>query len=602
MQVAPKLQRKGVVFFPSKGYLGMLKWLAGSAALMIVLLGSPQRAMAEDVYARAAAIGTTLQDDPVAELAEIDATLAAAAAEGVTDPRLTFDLVRLKADLLLARGDKAEAADLIAQLATLAARYRDLLGLAPGPLYREAAGLYEDLENFRAARAQVLGALEAQRDGGLPGPVLARTLERLADLSDRMARPADAEAYRAAALAAQAEVATKESTRGPGDVGYREVEIFYATDRARTGDPDPETFYGWGRGELELGQAIVTIPDTHTKGAVEAPSIWKLEFGPNPAKHVMLKSVTPVETDAYFAAMNDRLEKRDRKEILVFIHGYNVAFEPAAKRAAQLSYDMNYDGLPVLYSWPSAGSTTGYISDTAVVELSGRRLWGFLEDLVARSGAQTIHIVAHSMGNRALTDALELMSVSHGLTAESKPIFGQVVFAAPDVDAGLFAKMIETIRPIARRLTLYASKEDWALASSRRLHGNAPRAGQGGEFVLVSDYVDSVDMSELGEDMLSHSYFADDSSALADMMSLFWHNTAPDRRCGLQQSASAAALPYWIYKRGKCQSQTLMDVMALMQRDNVQTGKGVQRLLDSAVEDTQMRDRIAPVLLRMVER
>ncbi len=564
--------------------------------LALIMVASPLAA--QDIFLRAMQIDTLAVEDPSAALIEIDATRLAAQASGESDPRLIFDLVVLKAQLLQKLERPEDAGEALAQAAALAARYRDLLDIDPIPLYREAADLFQAIGRLRDARALLLTILNEQRDGGQPATVLSKTLTDLAALSDLMDNPADAAQYREAARDA-ADVPISD-TRGAGE-GYREVEVFYATDRSRSGDPDPAKFYNAGRADLELGLAMVTIPDTHTKGLVESPSIWKLEFGPNPAKHVVLQSVTPVDEGVFYNQMNARLEAKPNKDLFVFIHGYNVGFEQAAKRAAQISYDMNYAGLPVLYSWPSAGSTMGYIADTAVVRLSGRRLSRFLEDLVARSGAGTIHIVAHSMGNRALTDALELMAVRHDLTPASKPIFGQILFAAPDVDAGLFAQMIQTIRPIARRLTLYASDQDWALESSRRLHGNAPRAGQGGEYVLVDENIDSVDMSELGEDMLAHSYFADDSSALADMMSLFWHNTAPYRRCGLQETGVAdGAQPYWIYKRGKCQSRTLMDVMALMQRDNAQTPQDVKRILKNSVADKSMRDTIEPVLIRMV--
>src|SRR5690606_3207909 len=115
----------------------------------------------------------------------------------------------------------------------------------------------------------------------------------------------------------------------------------------------------------------------------------------------------------------------------------------AAKRTAQMAYDMNFDGLPILYSWPSRASLLSYISDTAVVNLSGRRLTLFLEDLVQKSGAKRIHLIAHSMGNRALTDALELYALRH---EGEPPAFEQVLFTAPDLDAGLFAAMARTMR------------------------------------------------------------------------------------------------------------------------------------------------------------
>ncbi len=557
-------------------------------------------ATAQDLYLRALDISTLAQEDPDAALAQIDASLAAAQSDRAPDLRVIFDLVRLKADILKDQGELEQAATWVAELASLAAGNRETLQKDPIPLFNEAADLLEGLGDLRNARAQVVAVLEAQRDGAEPGPVLAETLTRLADLSDQMGRAEQAKRYKAEAESALSDDAT--STRGQDGTGYREVEVFYATDRAPTGDTEPEAFYSWGRGELDLGTAIVTIPDIHTKGLVETPSIWRLEFGPNPAKHVVLRSVTQMEDAAYYDKMQQRMSERPNKELFVFIHGYNVDFAQAAKRAAQIAYDMNYGGLPVLYSWPSAGSTLGYISDTAVVRLSGRRLSGFLEDLVARSGAETVHIVAHSMGNRALTDALELMAVRQDLTEESNPIFGQILFAAPDVDAGLFSQMIQTIRPIAKRLTLYASHEDWALEASRRLHGNAPRAGQGGEFVLIDDNVDSVDMSELGEDMLAHSYFADESSALADMMSLFWQDASPRRRCGLEEArVDGAPREFWTYKRDKCAGKSLIDAMALMARNNVQSADDVKRVLRGAVSDTETRAELEPILLRMLE-
>ncbi len=557
-------------------------------------------AQAQDMTLRMVVLERLVQEDPGAAIKAIDQLYTEAAASDPADPRVLFDLVRLKADLLLERDQKAEGARWLAEAAAIARRNRELLDIDPGPIHQTIAQLLEELGDLRNARAQMSAVLGLQQDGAEPGAVLAETYGELARLSAAMGREADQQRYEQAA--ANALIPQDEATRSSDSVGYREVEVFYATDRARTGDAEPETFYGWGRGTLELGTLIVTVPDTRTKGLVESPSIWRLEFGPNPAKHVVLRSVTPVKEDLFYTTMQSRIEARSNKELFVFIHGYNVDFEQAAKRAAQISYDMNYGGLPVLYSWPSAGSTVGYISDTAVVRLSGRRLSQFLEQLVARSGASTVHIVAHSMGNRALTDALELMAARRDVETGEAPVFGQILFAAPDVDAGLFAQMIQTIRPLAQRLTLYASHEDWALETSRRLHGNAPRAGQGGEYVLVDDNIDSVDMSELGEDMLAHSYFADDSSALADMMSLFWQNASPQRRCGLEETKTEGiARPFWTYKRGACSSQNLIDAMALMASSDVQSGDEVRQLLEKAVDDDEVRNALAPVLTRMVE-
>ena len=537
-------------------------------------------------------------ENPAAALDEIDRTLTALAAT-TPDPRVLHDLNALAADLLEATGRQAEAAAVLERLGQFVVRYRDLLQIDPVPLWRRASADYEALGDLRAALRVETAILEELRDGGLPGEVLAATLERMAVLADGRADPGAAASYRAAATEARQAVLPPEGSRGPGE-GYKRIEVFYATDRARTGNPYPAEFYGAGRGPLDYGVAEVTIPDTHTAGAIEAPSVWKLEFGPSAAKHVLLRSVQPVDETVFFDRMQDHLRTHARKEVVVFIHGFNVSFDSAAKRAAQLAYDMSYTGTPVLYSWPSQGSTVGYLSDAAVVQLSARRLTRFLDDLVERSGASTIHIVAHSMGNRALTEALELMALRRGQTADMPPVFDQIVFAAPDVDAGLFAEMIPTIRPLARRLTLYASENDWALVASRKLHGDAPRAGQGGVGTLVGPDIDSVDMSDLGQDMLAHGYFADDSSALVDLVALFWRNIPPEQRCGLERHGGDGNLAVWRYLPGSCPDNALLAVMGTLQEHEVSTEVAARETVEEVVSDPALQSRIEPLILRML--
>ena len=383
------------------------------------------------------------------------------------------------------------------------------------------------------------------------------------------------------------------------DGKYETFEIFYATDRARTGNTeDPAEFYGSGRGELERGIALVTIPYSHVPGVLETKSIVRFEFRNDPEKHILLESVEPLDPDSFYGRMNARIESSAEREALVFIHGFNVSFENAARRTAQIAFDMDYDGAPILYSWPSRGNVTDYVADTAVVRLSARRLSAFLEEVAARSGADVVHVVAHSMGNRALTDALELMALRRGIKEGDPPLFGQVIFAAPDVDADLFREMLPTIRPIARRLTLYASKSDKALSVSRRLHGGTPRAGIGGEDTLIDEHIDSIDMSELGEDMLDHSYFADDTSALVDIMTLLWRNTHPGSRCGLAGDEGGTL---WRYVPGVCNNSEFVKLLVHLRREDAQTLEEAERIMRRTLDDPELVSVIAPTVARIVD-
>jgi len=563
-------------------------------ALLLAIMGAPTPALPQDAldFARIYQLAAT---DPARALDQIDQALTALAKTG-TDPRIVHDLTRFAAELLASQGRHSEAALQYLALGNLVARNRQL-DIDPIPLWSRAVAEYTAAADLRGAAKAEGAILTEQQDGGLPGTTLAVTMKRLAALASEAGDAAVAAQWQASAKAALAPI--DGGSRGPGE-GFHRMTVYYATDRARTGNDDPAEFYGSGRGPLDYGVAEVTLPDSHVAGAVETASIWNLEFSASPTKHVMLRSVTPMAEDAFFTAMRADVGQEKRKEIVVFVHGFNVTFEAAAKRAAQLAYDMNYTGVPVLYSWPSAGSTMGYISDTAAVQYSARHLTHFLDDLVAQSGAVTIHLVAHSMGNRALTEAMELMALRHQQTVDKPPLFDQVVFAAPDVDAGLFAEMLPTIRPLARRMTLYASENDWALFASQELHGNMPRAGQGGAQMIANADVDSVDMSALGDDMLAHSYFADDRSALVDLASLFWRNIAPTQRCGLTPVDAAQAVETWRYDPASCPDTALLAVLSGLQQAGVDSQGTASQSLSGMKLDPATRADVEKIVTKLM--
>lgn len=513
------------------------------------------------------------------DLNEIDALIA----ENAGRPEIAFDLLALKAEAEVDAGTPAAAAETTFIMAALAQRFPDDIDADIPTLLLDAADLFVAAENLPRAIEQLYAAVDALRERAANRELLGNVLRRIAEL----------EAQRGNSDLADQLVARAENLRGPlseppaarsADPGYTNVNVYYATDRAPTGRTQPARFFGHARDtKLNYGLASVTIPRTHQPGTLAAPSVWRLEFSEDPTKHVMLQSVEPVDADGFFQSMRDDLEAQSASDAFVFVHGYNVSFDAAAKRTAQMAYDMNFKGLPILYSWPSRGATIGYISDTAVVRLSGRRLTLFLEDVVNRSGANTIHIVAHSMGNRAVTDALELMALRR--QPISKPIFDQIIFAAPDVDQGLFAAMVPTIEPIARRLTLYASEKDWALEASRQLHGDAPRAGQGGHGALSHPSIDTIDMTGLGEDMLSHSYVSNDRSAILDISTLFWLNPEPEERCGLVRRAGAQAI--WDHRDAACASQSLLNIISSLRNAQAYSRSEVRETLARTFEGVQ---------------
>ena len=522
---------------------------------------------------------------------EIDALVAANA----DDAAVAFDLLGLKVEGLVNRQSFAEAANTILIQAQLAVRFPNLIGSDIPALYIDAAELFQEAGDIDSAITQLLAALTALRERAANPKLLSDLLLQIADLEDSRGQHDRAAGFRDAAQDIPPPGDAPAGARS-GDSGFVRVNVYYATDRALTGKTRPARMFGSDlANDLNYGIAEVTIPRTHAPGQFETPSVWKLEFTEDPAKHVMLQSVSPVDKNAFFGAMSQDLNTSGASDAFVFIHGYNVAFDKAAKRTAQLARDMNFQGLSVLYSWPSKGATIGYIPDTAVVRLSGRRLTNFLEDLVAKSGATTIHLIAHSMGNRAMTDALELMALRRAPIQE--PVFDQVIFAAPDVDQGLFAEMMPTIRPLAKRLTLYASDKDRALEASRKLHGNRPRAGQGGDVALQHEAVDTIDMSVLGNDVLAHSYVSNEQSAILDLSMLFWLNLSPENRCGLIGTVADTVRQVWKYETSECSYSNLLPFVSTLRNQGAVSKAEIKETLRRNFADADQLRELEPVLL-----
>jgi esterase/lipase superfamily enzyme len=146
-------------------------------------------------------------------------------------------------------------------------------------------------------------------------------------------------------------------------------------------------------------------------------------------------------------------------------------------------------------------------------------------------GADRIHIIAHSMGNRAIVRALEQVVLA-GINNTSKPMYHEIVLTAPDIDAEVFKQLASTINKAANRVTLYASSKDVALAASKRFHGYS-RAGDSRDSIVVVPGVDTIDASMVDTSFLGHSYYGDSRSVLSDLFNVLQGGAPPDRRFGM---------------------------------------------------------------------
>jgi esterase/lipase superfamily enzyme len=349
--------------------------------------------------------------------------------------------------------------------------------------------------------------------------------------------------------------------------GFASVRVFYGTNRATSGEVKPAAYYGKARGSLQYGYLDVTIPAIHKEAELETQPRWAeyiFDVSESRRRYVLLDKVTPLPKDDFLRALQQQIKASPSRDVFIFVHGFNNTFEDAARRAAQMAYDLDFDGTPLMYSWPSQGSTTAYAVDEAAVGISGRKMAEFLENVVTRAGAERIHILAHSMGNRALIEALQTYLAKRA-PDNRQHIFGQIVFTAPDVDRDYFMDAIEPLRSAADRVTLYASDNDYALRSSQLLHG-APRAGTAGDVIIRLPGLDSIDMSAVPADMLGHSYFAANAGAIFDVFRLLWRGDPPPQRCGMSGRKSSGPLAVWVFNADACKGDDLLEAGVMLKR------------------------------------
>ena len=179
--------------------------------------------------------------------------------------------------------------------------------------------------------------------------------------------------------------------------------------------------------------------------------------------------------------------------------------------------------------------------DEANNEWTQNNLKQFLDDFASQSGVQSIFLIAHSMGSRALTRAF-------GQLIREKPSlrnrFKEIILSAPDIDAEVFKRDIAS-QIIAA--TLYASSGDQALKFSKKFHGYA-RAGDAGAGLVIVPGIDTIDATGVATDFVGHSYFAESRSIISDMFYLIKDGKRARERFGLQGTHTAMG-QYWIFRQ-----------------------------------------------------
>jgi esterase/lipase superfamily enzyme len=319
-----------------------------------------------------------------------------------------------------------------------------------------------------------------------------------------------------------------------------QVDLLVATTRAPVVEP-PGVMFGGSRGRgLEFADIVVSIPPN---GARQAGDVQLASSPPgNPEHDFVILRADRMDLAQAKANFDARVRRTPGRRVLIFVHGFNTRFEEAVYRFAQIVHDARVDVAPVLFTWPSGGSVTDYVYDRDSAVYSRDALEVVLQALAKDPSVDSISILAHSMGNYLVVEALRQMSIrNRGLS----PKIRDVMMASPDIDIDVFRRQIAEIDsgPRPAQFTLFVSRDDRALGLSSFLARDSTRLGaldpakEPYRSILEEGRVQVVDLTGLASnDFTNHGKFASGEVVGAIGERLAEGQTLTDAKAGLVES------------------------------------------------------------------
>jgi len=180
----------------------------------------------------------------------------------------------------------------------------------------------------------------------------------------------------------------------------------------------------------------------------------------------------------------EQLALTSRKEVFIYVHGYNNSFKEAALVSAEFWHFLGRIGVPLFYSWPAGyPGLFGYTYDRESSEFTIYHLRKTLRFLASFPEVEKIHLVAHSRGTDVATAAVRELTISAraaGIDPKTKFKIHNFVLAAPDLDVQVAVQRLggDKLANSVNRLTVYTSPTDEAIGAAEWLF-SSPRGRVG---------------------------------------------------------------------------------------------------------------------------
>ncbi|MCC6275576.1 MAG: alpha/beta hydrolase [Leptospiraceae bacterium] len=321
----------------------------------------------------------------------------------------------------------------------------------------------------------------------------------------------------------------------------KSINVLFATPR-KTAASNPACSNAYFTTSFDstekYGLCKVNVPIGHEIGAIDTNPAGDSEKFFKFEKYESFK----------FDHIINSIQRDSSEEVIVFVHGFNVKFEEAIFRAAQIKFDVKFPGPVIVYTWP-AGAEEGFLNQLLIQGTYKNNFQNALSSIAGfknflkkiESTKKKIHLIVHSMGHQVVLPGLAEISGEF-----SEPFLQEVIFNAPDFDTNEFSKIASRISKSSKRVTVYCSPGDNALVASSKVN-SGKRIGScekisGVEMINVNP----VDSPVLGIGGLGHGYYSS-RPILTDLFQVLLGIPA-NKRLFIQQAASSSTEDYILRK------------------------------------------------------
>ena len=378
------------------------------------------------------------------------------------------------------------------------------------------------------------------------------------------------------------------------------LDLLFITDRAKAeqaGDPpytaERSRSMAFGSATIEFGEHVSWDALVRESTATQRVDPLQLTLGPTtelgrfpaiPYEVVVgpdgVKRTAPV-VEAYETAKRQlqgeiatRLGIARRKEVVLFVHGFNTSFESAALTMGELCHFLGRDFVCGIFTWPAGGrrgTLFGYDVDRESAEYAVEDLVKVIRIVGRTPGVERIHLIAHSRGTDTLATALAQLSAEAYMRRSSPDRefhIANVVLVAPDLDADVAITKIFKVfsdpdlpfgddaapealaPPPGMKLSLYVSPDDQAIAIASWLFGSIARLGRIDAAMFTPEQITAIGMLGAVDiiqvrgttDFFGHSYFVSNPRVSADIVAMLRYDLQPnDPGRALEQLAG----PFW---------------------------------------------------------